>query len=197
MDGSTHPVDVNADVNLTVTLLLRGGHRSSLRLAKNDPLLRSLLASIEDKADGGSRVTRPYNLRLDEGRQSLIFAGRDLVGLTIDPPLSIETREPAGPSLKSLEVKPAPAGQHASRFRLVENFFDPRLHAELLAFAMREAARFVDATVSTKDADYRRSKVLYELADFSRVFRDRIAALAPRLMQDFGLAPFPVADVEC
>jgi hypothetical protein len=85
--------EATSDVN--VTLLLAGGHKSSLRLPQNDPLLRSLLASIEDKADGGARVPRPYHLHVEEGegKRSLIFSGRDLVGITVDPPRVL--RDPA------------------------------------------------------------------------------------------------------
>jgi SM-20-related protein len=171
------------DTNVNVTLLLDGGHSRSLRLPKDDPLLRSLLASIEDKADGGSRVPRPYHLRLEEGRQSFIFSGRDLVGVVIDPPLTLGDR-------------PA-ADQHESRYRLVADFLDAREHAALLRFALAEEARFVDATVSTNDAEYRRSKVLYEIPSFSPLFREKIGALAGQLMRDFAMAPFPVADIEC
>jgi Rps23 Pro-64 3,4-dihydroxylase Tpa1-like proline 4-hydroxylase len=171
--------------NVNVTLLLDGGHSRSLSLSKNDPLLRSLLASIEDKADGGSRVPRPYHLHLDDGRQSFIFSGRDLVGVVIDPPLVARDR----PAL--------PAGQHESRYRLVENFLDAKEHEALLRFAVTEEARFVDATVSTNDTDYRRSKVLYDIPRYSRLFREKVAALAPQLMRDFAIAPFTIADIEC
>src|SRR5579871_1990345 len=72
---------------IQVTLLLSGGHSRRLTMSRDEPLLRSLLASIEDKSDGGNRIPRPYHLKLDEGRSSLIFSGRDLVGLITDPPL--------------------------------------------------------------------------------------------------------------
>ena len=175
---------MSADVN--VTLLLDGGHSRNLRIAKDDPLLRSLLASIEDKADGGSRVPRPYHLRLEEGRQSFIFSGRDLVGVVIDPPLVVSDRP-----------VPAASVRHDSRYQVVENFLDAGEHEALLHFAVAEEARFVNATVSTDDADYRRSKVLYDISRFSRLFREKVAALAPQLMRDFDLAPFKIADIEC
>src|SRR5262252_3452655 len=115
--------DAVADhAELNVTLLLEGGHCRSLRLAKGDTLLRSLLAAIEDKADGGSRVSRPYHLRLGEGRESLVFSGRDLVGVVIDPPLAAMPR----PLVAGPEVKPASSGEVASRFKLVENFLEPK-----------------------------------------------------------------------
>jgi hypothetical protein len=84
----------NATATVNVTLLFAGGHSRGLRMSKEDPLLRSFLASIEDKADGGSRVPRPYHLHLEEGRQSFVFSGRDLVGVVIDPPLLLSDPEP-------------------------------------------------------------------------------------------------------
>ena len=178
---------------VNVTLLLEGGHSRSLRLAKDDALLRSLLASIEDKADGGSRISRPYHLRLGEGRESLVFSGRDLVGVVIDPPLAPMPR----PLVAGPEVKRVSGGEVASRFKLVENFLEPKLHAELLAFALAEEKRFVDSAVTTKDAAYRRSRVLYDFPDFSRTFRDRIVRIAAMLMQELGVPAFQIADIEC
>lgn len=174
-----------SDVN--VTLLLEGGHSRNLRLAKDDPLLRSLLASIEDKSDGGSRVPRPYHLRLEEGRQSFIFSGRDLVGVVIDPPLLFENRP----------VSALPGNQHESRYRLVEDFLDPEQHAELVRFALAQEPHFVESSVSTKDADYRRSRVLYDIPKYSALFREKVGALAEKLMREFAIAPFPVSDIEC
>jgi SM-20-related protein len=173
---------VSSQVN--VTLLLGGGHSRALRMASDDPLLRSLLAAIEDRGDGGSRVTRPYNLRLDEGRQSLVFSPRDLVGLVVDPPLA-------------LAAAPAPAiARQASPHLIAENFLEPALLQDLLRFVADAEPRFVDSTVSTSDADYRHSKVLYDFPRFSELFRTKMRSIAGDLAKRFKVAPFPVADVE-
>ena len=171
---------------VNVTLMLAGGHRSELRLASNDPLLRSLLATIEDKTDGGARVPpRPFHLHVEGGRRSLIFSGRDLVGLVLDPPLAI--REPA----------PEAAVQHASSYAVIEDFLEPERHAALLRFSLAAEAQFSTSTVSTGDADYRRSHVLFDLPEIAALFRERMTAQAPALMQRFGIAPFPIAEIEC
>jgi SM-20-related protein len=172
---------------VTVTLLLEGGHTRTLRLAKDDPLLRSFLASIEDKADRGNRVPRPYHIHVDGGKRSFIFSGRDLVGMLVDPPIALPERAP--------EAKPV--GQVNSPYAVIENFLPPDRHAALVHFAISSEARFTSSSVSTGDEDYRRSKVLYEFPDFAELFRQKIAALAPTLTQRFGIAPFPIADVEC
>jgi SM-20-related protein len=174
---------VGSQVN--VTLLLGGGHSRNLRMAPDDPLLRSLLAAIEDRADGGSRVTRPYHLRIEEGRQSLVFSPRDLVGVVVDPPLALPAA--AAPAL----------ARQASPYIIAENFLEPAMLEELLRFVVDAESGFVDSTVSTSDADYRRSKVLYEFPRFSELFRSKMVSIAGDLAKRFGIPPFQVADVEC
>lgn len=169
---------------VNVTLLLAGGHSPRLKLPSDDPLLHSLLASIEDKTDGGVRVPRPYHLKVDDGKRSLIFSGRDLIGVVVDPPITLRRRA-------------LPAGEASSPYLLVENFLDPGLHAELLRFALEAEPRFVDSTVTTSDKDYRISKVLYDFPRFSTLFRERIGSLAGRLTQRFAMQSFPVAEIEC
>jgi SM-20-related protein len=174
---------------VNVTLLLGGGHSRTLRIASDDPLLRSLMAAMEDRGDGGSRVTRPYHLRLDEGRQSLIFSPRDLVGILTDPPLNFSA--PQAGAAAGATVK------QASPYLLAENFLDPALLQELLRFVADAEPGFVDSTVSTSDTDYRRSKVLYEFPRFSELFRTKMGSIAGDVAKRLGLAPFAVGDVEC
>jgi Rps23 Pro-64 3,4-dihydroxylase Tpa1-like proline 4-hydroxylase len=66
-----------------------------------------------------------------------------------------------------------------------------------MAYALAEEKRFAESAVTTKDADYRRSRVLYDFSEFSRVFRDRIVRIAAPLMQEFAIPPFQIADIEC
>jgi SM-20-related protein len=172
-----------AGAEVKVTLLLGGGHSRTLAMNAQDPLLRALLGTIHDKSRGIAQ-SRPYHLRLEGGRQSFVFSGSDLVGIVTDPPLTFE------------RAAEAPAPLEKSRYLLVENFLPPAQHEELLALVEREQARFVDSTVSTNDADYRRSKILYEAPAVHALFRARMAELGPRLMAELGIAAFPVGDIE-
>jgi SM-20-related protein len=172
----------HSGTEVSVTLLLGGGHSRTLRVAAGDPLINSLMAAVEDRVDGGSRVTRPYRLTIDEGRQSLVFSPRDLVGLILDPPDAATNQ--------TIATKLSP-------YLIAENFLDPTTLAELLAFVGKAETGFVDATVSTNDTDYRRSKVLYDFPRFSELFRTKIGGIAGDLAKRFGMAPFPIADVEC
>jgi len=87
---------------ISVTLLLNGGHSRTLYLKSKDPLLTSLVSSIGEKSYGGGRPARPFNIRLDQGRRSFIFSSTDLVALVTDPPLEGE-RETSQPPVPALE----------------------------------------------------------------------------------------------
>jgi SM-20-related protein len=170
---------------VTVTLLLGGGHSRVVALSRQDPLLGSLIGTLQNKARKDHGDLPAYHIRVEGGRQSLVFSGADLMGLTTDPPLVIEGPKPAG---EAPVVK--------SRYVLLENFLEAPVHQELLRFVEAEAARFVDATVTTNDADYRRSKVLHEAPDVGRMFRERIAAAAPLVMAELGIHPFTPSEIE-
>jgi SM-20-related protein len=170
--------------DITVTLLLGGGHSRTVAMSRHDPLLRSLIGTIHDKSRG-VRESRPYNIRVDGGRQSFLFSGSDLVGILTDPPISLE---PA--------PLPAEPVHQKSRYIIAENFLPPEQHAGLLALVEHEQARFVDSTVSTNDADYRRSKIFYEAPGVHALFRARMAELAPRLMAELEIPSFELGDIE-
>jgi len=72
---------------VSVTLLLNGGHTRTLYLQRKDPLLMELVSSIDEKSYGGGRPARPFNIRINQGRRSFIFSSTDLVALVTDPPL--------------------------------------------------------------------------------------------------------------
>jgi Rps23 Pro-64 3,4-dihydroxylase Tpa1-like proline 4-hydroxylase len=167
-----------------VTLLLGGGHRETLSMNPQDPMLRALLGTIQDKSRG-VKEQRPYHIRADGGRQSLIFSGADLVGILTDPPIAIQPPAAAGeaPLVKS-------------RYVIAENFLSPEQHKELLALVEREEAKFVDTTVSTNDPDYRRSKVMHDAPAVHELFRRRMRELGPRLMAELGIPAFEMGDVE-
>jgi hypothetical protein len=97
---------------ISVTLLLNGGHSRTLYLRRKDPLLSSLVSSIGEKSYGGGRPARPFNIRLDQGRRSFVFSSTDLVGLVTDPPLDGESEPPlpamSAPRHAALEPQPEP-----------------------------------------------------------------------------------------
>lgn len=165
---------------VNVTLLLGGGHSRTMSVDQQDPLLPALLGAIQRKSRGGPQAP-PLHLRLEGGRQSLVFSPDDLVGIITDPPLAME----------------APPRVEKARWLILDDFLDSKLHADLLAYSVREEARFADSTVSTKDPDYRRSKILYDFPDFDRVFRERVAAAAADVIERLEMRSFPMGQIEC
>src|ERR1700730_10920447 len=187
---------IRSEAEVSVTMLLNGGHTRTLYLRRKDPLLSSLLSSIGEKSYGGGRPARPFNIHLDQGRSSIIFSSTDLVGLITDPPVVNDN----GPRHPVLPVAPGPADHAAgekSPYLLLENFVDPAVHAELLKFVVAHEMDFTAPSVSAKDAEDRRSQVLHEFPHFSGLFRDRVRSLQPQLAVAFGMGEFPVDDIEC
>jgi Rps23 Pro-64 3,4-dihydroxylase Tpa1-like proline 4-hydroxylase len=166
-----------AQDQVNVTLLLAGGHRTQIAVHPQDPLLRTLFAAIQGK--GRSEVPA-FNLPVEGGKKSLIFSGHDLVGLVTEPAVSVE----------------APPKVEKSRWLLAESFLEPEKHRWMLDLVAREEGRFQDSTVSTKDPDYRRSKVLFDVPEVVALFRERVLRAAPQWMQQLGVAPFQFGDVE-
>jgi SM-20-related protein len=170
-----------------VTLLLSGGHSRTVTMRPEDPLLHSLLTSVHEKS-AGQRPARPYHLRIEEGRQSLIFAGADLVGLITEPPITVQAApRPAAPGEGSVVKSP---------YLLLENFLAPEQHRELLDYVAREQGRFADSKVSTNDPDYRRSKILFDFPEFADLVRRKVAGAMPRVLSALGMQSFPVGDIE-
>jgi SM-20-related protein len=171
------------DDQINLTLLLAGGHRQTMAVSREAPLLRQLIGAIQAKGRG---EVGSFNLRVEGGKQSLLFSSTDLVGIMTDPPISFEAPQAAGqegPVVKS-------------RYFLFDKFLDPAEHKSLLDLVARSERRFVDSSVSTNDPDYRRSQVLHDIPEVQKLFRDKLAPVAPRLMQDLGIAPFKVGDIE-
>jgi Rps23 Pro-64 3,4-dihydroxylase Tpa1-like proline 4-hydroxylase len=176
---------------VSVTLLLAGGHSRTLFLSSSDPLLGALLSAMSEKGQSG-RPPGLFNIRVDEGRHSLLFSPTDLVGLLTDPPI---VQDAAGRPTKLLQS--GEGNLVRSPHAVIENFIDPVLHKELLSFVGAHERDFAASSVSTKDEDYRRSLVLQDFPKFSSLFRERVRALVPQLVKGFGMGEFPVAEIEC
>src|SRR5260221_7577280 len=54
---------IRSEAEVSVTLLLNGGHTRTLYLRRNDPLLTSLGSSIGEKSYGGRRAARPLQIQ--------------------------------------------------------------------------------------------------------------------------------------
>lgn len=184
---------IRSEAEVSVTLLLNGGHTRTLYLRDHDPLLTSLVSSIGEKSYGGGRPARPFNIHLDQGRSSIIFSSSDLVGLITDPPM-IHDKAPRQPAL----LPASGPGDHAgdkSPYLVLENFIDVPAHAELLKFVLAHEHDFV-APAGGEDDDGG-AAVLRDFAYFAALFRDRVRSLQPQLAVAFGIGEFPVGEIEC
>ncbi len=177
------------DGEISVTLLLNGGHSRTLYLRRRDPLLNSLVSSISEKSYGGGRPARPFNIRLDEGRRSIMFSSTDLVGLVTDPPLQGE-REPRSATMPAAIRSGVEPVAEKSPYLLLENFVEARVHAELLKFVLAHEADFATAA-------FGRPPLLPGFAAFSGLFRDSLRSLVPQLVTAFGIGAFPVGEIDC
>jgi SM-20-related protein len=177
------------DGEISVTLLLNGGHIRTLYLRRRDPLLSSLVSSISEKSYGGGRPARPFNIRLDEGRRSIMFSSTDLVGLVTDPPLQGERdqRSAAMPAAIRTGVEPA---AEKSPYLLLENFVEAQVHAELLKFVLAHEADFATAA-------FGRPPLLPGFQAFSDLFRESVRSLVPQLVTAFGIGAFAVGEIDC
>jgi hypothetical protein len=173
---------------VSVTLLLNGGHSRTLYLQRRDPLLNSLVSSISEKSYGGGRPARPFNIRLDGGRRSIMFSSTDLVGLVTDPPLANE-RERRSPAMP---VAPRPCIERVaekSPYLLLDNFIEAPVHAELLRFVRAHEAEFA--------ADFGRPAAVPGFGPFADLFRDSLRSLVPQLVTAFGIGEFQAGDIDC
>jgi len=180
---------VRDEGEVSVTLLLNGGHSRTLYLQRKDPLLASLVSSIGEKSYGGGRPARPFNIGLDQGRRSFIFSSTDLVGLVMDPPLLDDSTTPPAMTIPCQpigEPQPEPLAEKAP-YVLLDAFLDDGLISDLLRFASTE-----ESVGAAKSA-----RVVREFAPFAAVFRDRIRSLVPQLATAFGIGEFAVGDIDC
>ncbi len=186
---------IRSEAEVSVTLLLNGGHTRTLYLRDKDPLLTSLLSSIGEKSYGGGRPARPFNIHLDQGRSSIIFSSTDLVGLVTDPPMIHDkgSRQPLLPETTALVDR---AAGEKSPYLMLENFIDAPAHAELVRFVLAHEQDFV-APAASNDDDICRASVLHDFPHFAALFRDRVRSLQPQLGVAFGIGEFPVGDIEC
>jgi SM-20-related protein len=84
---------------------------------------------------------------------------------------------------------------------LVEEFFAPAEMNTLWTYAMRREADFVASEVlgqddSRRDEAFRRSRVLFDVADIYPLVTDRVLGVLPRVVARLGMAPFTVQQIE-
>ncbi len=85
---------------------------------------------------------------------------------------------------------------------LLEEFFAPAEMAALWAYAMGREADFVASEVigaadqARHDTDFRRSRVLFDIAGIYPLVSDRVMSVLPHVLGRLGLEPFDIRELE-
>ena len=156
--------------SVAVTVLLVGGHRVDLTLARGHPLLGTLQSTVVEHALGraASGVVR---LRV-AGEAEPAVAARDIVGVITEPP----TR------LNGSDLQAGTPGDRVipADFRRYASVMGPDEHRRLLRYVHREERNF-------RPTGFRRSLVLDHFPTFDRLIKARVRDHLDDLEDYFGI----------
>lgn len=160
---------------IAVTVLIAGGHCVEMTLARRDPLLGTLQATVLEHGLGRVRggVIR---LRLAEGSE-LAVAARDIVGVVTNPPIRIGGTELAAGSLGDRVI--------STDFRRYGEVLSPDEHRRLLAYVNRQERNF--RPTGRNGSGFRRSLVLDHFPTFARLVEARVRGHFRDLEDYFGV----------
>ncbi len=144
---------------VAVTLLLKDGYQRCIKLDATDPSLLSLLEVVAKKHDAKTQAT-VFNLELENGEGSLVFAASDLVALSTNPAISIDLQI-ENPDIEFSHI-------------VKENHLSKKSMTNLLKFVEAHAGKFKRSRVTSGERKARRSLVLYDLGDIGEMFRERV-----------------------
>ncbi len=86
--------------DVTVKILLMGGHQYTLALKSDTPLLRSLLGSIMDRVRNQQNRTL-FQIPVEANRAAVCFCSDELVAVVTEPPVFIRPNEDEPPAQKT------------------------------------------------------------------------------------------------
>lgn len=194
---------------IKVKLLLAGGQSAALVLPPQHPLLAQLLAAAAD-ADGHIAGAHPglFQIPIEGGRASLVFAARQLVGVITDPAVVIHDGETdqklaaAMPSAAVTAVVAASAAQgHRELIRhpvvQLDGFLTGSEIAWLIEYVFSAKESFAPSQVSDAKEDYRHSLVLGAPDALRQLMTSKIRAVMPEVMSQLRVGRFPIGDIEC
>lgn len=176
-------------MDVTVTVLLVGGHQYTFTLKSDSLLLHSLVnAVVAHSQNQSDRLQGLFQIPMQEGRAALVFPVAHLVGLITEPPLLLQPLQAAAQS--------ASAAVLPSRSVQIDQFLTQTEQAQLLAYVEKQAAAFVPTNTATGETDYRQSSVLYSFPQFSQLLSERIQSVLPRVFPQLGIQPFAISQIE-
>lgn len=170
---------------IAVTLLLTGGQQYTVSISPEDSLLQELYeALIEGDANPNKQL---FQIPINQGQAVLAFPSGRLIGLITEPPLIIE-QEP-----------PAAAARHDpldSEYLQIDQFLTNEEHQQLLDYVIAKADQFVPTSTFTGEENYRESVVLYSFPDYEKLITQRIQAVLPDVLEQFGIPFFQASQIE-
>ena len=173
---------------VNVEILLTGGHRQSLQLDADSPILRGLLDALVARLAGTSQRAVLFQLPLDEGRAALTFTSDQLVALTTEPAVLAGT-EDLIVTADTLTLIPA-------RYVRFTEVLGVAAKTRLLDEAIARAPERAPSRVTSNIPDYRRSRVVNRPGDLAADLVDRVRDRLPELCARLDVAPFPIGDIE-
>jgi SM-20-related protein len=171
-----------------VKILLNGGHKYTLYLNADSPILYSLMSTIESRSQkleiASSSV---FQIPIKEGRAALCFPSEELIGLVTEPPIFWQpNKEPQTQALTPL----------VSEFVQIDNFLTLEEKTRLVDYVLQNESAFVPTTTSTNEANYRRSMIMYSFPEFSQLITKRIKAILPDVFRKLKIEAFPISEIE-
>jgi Rps23 Pro-64 3,4-dihydroxylase Tpa1-like proline 4-hydroxylase len=171
-----------------VEILLAGGHRQSLQLDADSPILRGLLDALVGRLAGGRGRVVLFQLPVEDGRAALTFTSEQLVALTTEPAVLAGT-EDVVVTAETLALVPA-------RYVRFTNVLGSAAKTRLLDEAIARAPERVPSRVTTNIPDYRRSRVVNRAGDLAADLVDRVRDRFPELCADLKVPPFSISEIE-
>jgi SM-20-related protein len=168
---------------LTSTLLLRGGHRWVCATADTQAILAYLSAPQPDPH-------KMFTLRGVDG-QTLTIPAREIVGVVGDDRQAVTLTQAAPPRMR----KEATLG--GSPYLIIDDFLDNAAFDQVLNFALSQEAVYAAATVTDTTSDYRKAKVLFDVAPVQPLFVPRIQAMTAAAFAQLTMLPVAVKTIEC
>lgn len=172
-----------------VDLLLSGGHRQTLELAEDSPLLRELLEALVARlAPGPPRIVL-FQVPIEDGRTALTFASDQMVALVTTPPVLAASED-------VVVTAEALAGRIPARYVRLDGVLGAAGHARLLEAAIARESELEPSRVTTNVAGYRRSRLVHKPGELAANLVALVRARLPELCARLDMRPFPVGEIE-
>lgn len=187
-DRSTILAEQEASEQVAVTILLSGGQEYTIAIDPTDGLLQDLYETLV--LNDQQTKKHLFQIPIHNGQAVLAFPSDRLVGLITEPPIIIEQ---AAAQDDAVERSHDPL---ISQYVQIDDFLTPEEHQELLDYVFQRQPDFQGTTTFTGAANYRESVVLYSFPRFEELIRSRLRQIFPSIVQQFGIAPFQITDIE-